>query len=820
MTAADPIRDAFRRWGYLQADLDPFGRLQPLAHPEIEAAVASDPEAAARWRRVYCGPTGAEFMHVPLAERSAWVAERMEREPDALDHRFILRRLAGAELFERFMHQRYVGTKRYSLEGCAALIPLMDTLLEAAAGSSAGIVLIGMSHRGRLNTMVNVVGVPARELFAHFEDGDPRSVLGGGDVRYHLGATGDYVTRSGRRLHLHLVSNPSHLEAVDPVLMGRARARQDRIGGDAAADQVVPVLVHGDAAFAGQGIAAETLNLDGVPGFGVGGTIHVVVNNLIGFTTPPRSLHGSRHASDVARRLAIPILHVNASRPEAAAHAGRMALEYRARFHTDVVVDLIGFRRYGHSEVDDPTITQPGLYRAIEKTPMLWQTYGEHIGAAAAELETLERDITEGLSKAHEEARGARKVPVFRTLPEYWKPYAGGAWEAALEVDTAVAAERLAEIAGVITATPDGFDVHPKVAKGLELRRAMGRGEKDVDWGMAEALALGTLLRDGIRVRLTGEDTRRGTFSHRHAVLVDVGTEKEYVPLSQVGPAAFSLHDSTLSEAAVLGFEYGYSRDTPDALVCWEAQFGDFANGAQVIIDQFLAAGEDKWGLLSGLVMLLPHGYEGQGPEHSSARLERYLQLSAEDNLQVCQPTTAAQYFHLLRRQALQKWRKPLIVMTPKGLLRAPAAGSPLSALAEGRFEPVIGEEPGRAAAAIRRVIVATGKIVHELRAERAARGAGFAALISLEQLYPFPENEVAAALAAHADADEIVWVQEEPANMGAETFVRPRLEPLTGGRHVTAVHRSQSASPATGSAAAHRLEQQALISLALREPA
>ncbi len=813
--ADDRVRDAFRRWGYLAADLDPFGRLPPVVHPELERASAGA-EGSERWRRIYCGPIGAEFMQMIHDDRCRWVARAMESDPPEADRAFILRRLAEAELLERFMHRRYVGTRRYSLEGCAALIPLLDGVLEGAADHGAEVVLIGMSHRGRLNTMVNVVGVPARALFAHFEDADPRSVLGSGDVRYHLGAAGEYRTRSGRVLRLRLISNPSHLEAVDPVLMGRARARQQRIGGADALDRVVPLLVHGDAAFAGQGIAAETLNLDGVPGFGVGGTIHVVVNNCIGFTTEPRSLHGSRYASDVARRLSIPILHVNGQRPEDAARAGRMALDYRASFHTDVVVDLIGFRRYGHSEVDDPTTTQPKLYRAIESTPMLWQAYAAETGVAEPDLQALEREIVERLTRARDEVEGATEVPPLRALPAHWADYVGGPWNASLEVETQVPLDRLRTISQRIATAPPGFALHPKVARLLDERRAMGRGEQDVDWALAEALAFGSLLLAGTPVRLTGEDTRRGTFNQRHAVLVDHETEEEYVPLAHLDErqAPLAVHDTPLSEAAVLGYEYGYSRDAPDTLVCWEAQFGDFANGAQVILDQFIASGEDKWRLLSGLVLLLPHGYEGQGPEHSSARLERFLQLAGEDNIQVCQPTTAAQYFHLLRRQALRRWRKPLVVLTPKSLLRAKSAASPLQELAAGRFLPVLGDDR---AEEVKRVLVATGKIVHELRAARQQRGRRRLAIVSLEQLYPFPEAEMAQALRAHPDAPEVVWVQEEPANMGALAFVRPHLERLTGGRRITSVRRSASASPATGSAAAHRLEQDALYNLAFR---
>ncbi len=815
MIPPDRLPDAFRRWGYLQADLDPLGRLEPLVHPDLEGA---EGKAAQPWRRLYCGSIGAEFMHIHILERAAWVAERMETEPPATDTRRILRRLAEAELLERFLHQRWVGSKRYSLEGSAALIPLLDALLDASAAHGADTALLAMSHRGRLNVMINVAGRPARDLFTHFEDGDPRSVLGGGDLRYHLGATGVHTTPSGEEVQVHLVSNPSHLEAVGPVMMGRARARQDRVGSDGVR-RVVPVALHGDAALAGQGITAETFNLDGLAGFGVGGTLHVVVNNLIGFTTPPAALHASRYATDVAKRLPIPIFHVNGFDPEAVVRAAVMAADYRARFGTDVVVDLVGFRRYGHSEVDDPTITQPLLYRRIEALPPLWQDYGRRTGATDQELAALEEEITDGLQAAREEAEGRTAMPEFRTLPQYWAPYQGGPYSPELEVETGVAPDRLAEIAAGLASVPEGFNVHEKVARGLTRRREMGRGERPVDWGMAEALALGSLLWEGVPVRLVGEDSRRGTFNQRHAVLFDVEDGREHVPLAHLHPdqAPVAIHDTILSEAAALAFEYGWSRDTPEALVCWEAQFGDFVNGAQVILDQFVSAAEDKWGLLSGLVLLLPHGYEGQGPEHSSARLERFLQLAAEDNMQVTQPSTAAQLFHLLRRQALRRWRKPLVVLTPKGMLRSAAAASSLEDLSKGRFQTIRGDlAPGEA----HRVLICSGKLVHELRERREERpDAPSTAIVSLEQLYPFPEEEVAAALEAHSAAVEIVWVQEEPANMGARAYVRPRLQRLAGDRHVTTVQRSASASPATGSLAAHKVEQEALLELAFAHP-
>ncbi len=808
--AGRSLRDSFRRWGYLQADLDPLGRLSPLVHPDLESA--EGPEAA-RWRAIYCGPLGAEFLHIPDADRCRWIARRMEADPPEPDRRRILRRLAAAETFERFLHQRFVGTRRYSLEGAASLIPLLDSLLEGSARNGAELAILGMSHRGRLNVMAHVLGVPPASIFAQFEDVEPRSVLGGGDVRYHLGATGEVRTRAGGVLQLHLVSNPSHLEAVNPVLMGRTRARQARLGKDGPA-RAIAINLHGDAAFAGQGIAAETLNLSELPGFDVGGTLHVVINNLLGFTTPFESLHSSRYATDVARRLSVPIFHVNGQDPEAVARAGLLAAEYRAEFRTDVVVDLICYRRYGHSEVDDPTTTQPILYRKIASLPMLWEEYAERIGAGREEREALESEIRKNLEEELARARSMTRRPVLSRLPGYWDPYSGGKYDPALEVETSVSAELLEEIGGRLATAPPGFAVHPKVEKGLGERLAMSRGERRIDWGMAEALAFGSLLREGTPVRLSGQDARRGTFNQRHGVLFDTRDGKEDVPLARVGEGQgrFEILDTPLCEAAALGFEYGYSRDTPEALVCWEAQFGDFANGAQILIDQFLVAGENKWGLLTGLVLLLPHGYEGQGPEHSSARPERFLALAADDNLQICQPTTAAQYFHLLRRQALRRWRKPLVVLTPKSLLRSPAASSDREELASGSFRPVLA---GGVASDAERVLLCSGKIGHELIAEAGRRGEGRTAVVRLEQLVPFPEAALSAELRRHPGARRILWVQEEPGNMGPLFYVRPRLQALAGERPLSAVHRSESASPATGSARAHAIEQEALLSLA-----
>src|SRR5580658_3178320 len=806
--AQERVWDAFRRWGYLQANLDPLGDMAPVAMPELELSGAD----AAAARRVYCGTIGVEFMHIPEREKREWIQARVEAEAPEADRARILEWLIKAEIFEQTIQSRYLGTKRFSLEGESSLIALLDSILNAAAEYGAEKGMLAMSHRGRLNVMVNIVGRSAAEVFARFEDVDPRSVLGGGDVKYHMGATGEFVTAGGKKVGMHLVSNPSHLVAVDPVAIGRTRAKQERRG-DAGLRHVVPVLMHGDAAFAGQGVWAETLNMAGVEGFTVGGSVHIIVNNLIGFTTIPRDSQSSRFASDLAKRLPIPIFHVNSEDPDAVARVGRLAAEYRYAFGTPVVVDLIGYRRHGHSEVDDPTITQPLRYRKIDAHPPLWETYSEKIGVDAAPI--VQR-VRGELDAAQKQALELEKNPPMRKLPPYWDAYRGGRYNAAMEVDTGVASGELAAIGEALTRYPEGFHVHPKVKKLLEQRLEMAQGKRPLDYGMAEALAFGTLLKQRVPVRLSGQDSRRGTFNQRHAALIDIETEEEYVPLRHLGhgEAWFEAINSTLSEASVLGFEYGFSRDFPEALVLWEAQFGDFANGAQIIIDQFISAGEDKWNLLSGVVLLLPHGYEGQGPEHSSARIERYMQLAAEDNLQICQPSTAAQYFHMLRRQSLRAWRKPLIVFTPKSMLRHPDASSNIEDFTRLRFLPVVSDHEVQDA---KRILIASGKVGHELRSERRRRKDSSTAIFFLDQLYPLPRTEISAALAEHPHAREIVWVQEEPANMGALFYILPRLERLAQakGLQVRSVKRSASASPATGSAKAHELEQKTLLALA-----
>src|SRR5881396_2018597 len=812
------VFDALRRWGYLEAPLDPLGLFETLKHPDLEALAG---EAAEEARGIYSGTIGADFMHLVQPERRRWIAERMESPAPESDRDVILERLVRADLFEQVLQARYLGTKRFSLEGVTALIPLLDSILDAAGEHGAESSIMAMSHRGRLNVMVHAACKPPHEVVSGFEDVDPRSVLGAGDVKYHVGATGTYVTSSGKEIGIHLVSNPSHLEAVDPVAVGRARAKQTRYGlrgpyvdrSPETLNKVVPIVMHGDAAFAGQGIWAETLNFADLRAYTVGGTIHIIVNNLIGFTTRPAQEHSSRFASDIAKRQSVPIFHVNAEDPDAVVRVGKIATEYRAMFGSDVVVDIIGYRRHGHSEVDDPTITQPLLYERIKNHSPLWKIYAERSGIDSTQIaEVVRKEYEEEQTKA----RALKKIPHLRRLPEYWAPYFHGRYKPEYEVDTGLTRGKLAEIADGLVRVPDGFHVHPKIVKLLQQRAEMGHGKRAVDYGFAEALAFGSLLLEGTPVRLTGQDSQRGTFNQRHAVLVDSETEEEYLPLAHLAPnqGFCEIYNSSLSEAGCLGFEYGFSRDYPEALVLWEAQFGDFANGAQVIIDQFISAGEDKWNLPAGIVMLLPHGYEGQGPEHSSARMERFMQLAAEDNMQICQPSTAAQYFHMLRRQVRRMWRKPLIVFTPKSMLRHPDASSNIEEFMKPRFLPLVPDREVRDAG---RILIASGKVGHELRAERRRRKDTNTAIFFLDQLYPLPRTEIAAAIDEHPNAREIVWVQEEPGNMGAAGYILPRFERIAKARGLNfrSVKRSASASPATGSAKAHELEQKTLLALA-----
>jgi 2-oxoglutarate dehydrogenase E1 component len=831
--------NAYRVRGHLLAHLDPLDHLPREHHPDLDYHTygfsdadlervmpagglyglreAPLGEIIRRLRETYCGSIGVEMMHITATDRRTWLQERLEPNLnvsvlDRDSRLYILDRITAAEQFESFVHTKYVGTKRFSLEGAESLIPLLELVIERAGLQGVEEVVLGMAHRGRLNVLANVMGKEPADIFAEFEDIDPESMFGGGDVKYHLGFSSDRKTRVGDNMHLSLAFNPSHLEAVDPVVVGRVRAKQRRRR-DKKHERVLGVLVHGDAAFAGQGLVAETLNLSDIHGYRSGGTVHVIVNNQIGFTTLPEASRSTYYCTDVAKMIQVPIFHVNGEDPDAVAQVVRVAMEYRKTFSCDVIIDMFCYRKYGHNEADEPAFTQPALYQKIERRPTVRQVYAQRLVSEGA-IAQAEADAMVQRHHRLLEAEFVRKRerPTVSALRGIWAGYRGAADASVPDLETGVPQQTLEHITDRITTVPPGFGAHPKIQRLLQARRQMGTGQQPIDWGMGEALAFGSLVLDGRLVRLSGQDSRRGTFSQRHAVIVDQNTEKEYVPLAHIRDeqAFFRIYDSPLSEAAVLGFEFGYSLDYPDGLVMWEAQFGDFVNGAQVIIDQFITSSEDKWKRLSGLVMLLPHGFEGQGPEHSSARFERFLEACAEDNIQVCYPTTPAQYFHLLRRQALRSWKKPLIVMTPKSLLRLPAARSPLDHFTRGRFQRVLDDPTPRAEA--HRVLICTGKVFYDLDEERKRRKDQETAILRLEQLYPLSDGELARALDMYANAEELVWVQEEPANMGAHRYIFVRLLQAAAHRSVRSVTRAESASPATGSSKAHGLEQEELV--------
>jgi 2-oxoglutarate dehydrogenase E1 component len=871
----------YRVRGHLIAHLDPLDAEPPRIHAELDPAtygltiwdlprsfvtdnlagrdVATLDEILHLLRDAYCRTLGIEYMHIQDPVQKRWIQNQVEGvsarfDPD--EQRYILERLNAAEVFERFLHTRYVGQKRFGLEGAESTIVILDTVLDEAAQAGATEVVMGMAHRGRLNVLANIVGKSYREIFEEFEGNlDPDSVQGSGDVKYHKGASGKFTGRSGIELPVTMSSNPSHLEAVDPVVEGMARAKQDRVApptdgtpGAAAGREphfpILPLLVHGDAAFAGQGVVAETLNLSGLSGYRVGGTVHLVINNQLGFTTRPEAARTSVYATDVAKMVQAPIFHVNGDDPEACVRAARLAFAFRQTFHKDVVIDLICYRKHGHNEGDDPSYTQPLMYRLIDAKRSVRKLYTETLvrrgDITLDQAEQVLNDFSARLQVALDEVR-AESAPPPPTLPP-----AEPAEVVIPPVATGVPEAELTALATVTRSVPAGFTLHPKLERQFVQRDEMVAGGQ-VDWALAEALALGSLLLDGVDVRLTGQDTRRGTFSQRHAVLVDNVTGAEFVPLAHLGdgPAGsglepttrlgqFTIRDSLLSEYAAVGFEYGYSVEAPDALVAWEAQFGDFVNGAEIIIDNFLVAAEDKWGQHAGLVMLLPHGYEGQGPEHSSARIERFLSLCARGNLRVAMPSTAAQYFHLLRAQVARARMTPLVVITPKSMLRAVAARSPMEALVHGGFAEVIDDpgvtDPDR----IRRVVLASGKVAHEALQRRDLRRAGTApapvrasdvpsvepdevAVVRVEQLYPWPGDPIRAVLDRYPGTREVVWLQEEPENMGAWSFVHARLHRLLRDRFsLRHVSRAESASPATGSSALHQLEQADLLDRAV----
>jgi 2-oxoglutarate dehydrogenase E1 component len=834
--------NAYRVRGHLIADLDPLGD-EPQYHPELDpefydltmwdwdrkfiigdllgtADGSLKPntlrEILDTLRATYCGRIGVEYMNIQDPEQKRWLQERMEptrnSEPLAPERKHrLLQKLIRSHAFEKFLHARFVGHKRFSLEGGETLIPILDQLLEAAAADGATECVMGMSHRGRLNVVTQTIGKAFERIFAQFEGNpDPLAPQGSGDVKYHLGATGRHVTADGKVVDITLSPNPSHLEAVDPVVEGIARAKQDMVGGDEGRRRILPVLIHGDAAFAGQGVVAETLNLSQLHGYRTGGTVHIIVNNQIGFTTPVDDARSSPYPTDVAKMGQAPIVHVNGDDPEASARAVRLAFAYRQEFHRDVVIDMFCYRRHGHNEGDEPSFTNPRMYSKIRNHAPVAELYAEKLvreGAVTAEeVEAMRKEADAELERAF--ARADEPSQALQPATVDRRQTAPGA------KPTSVSDEVVQTIGRALLQEPPDVDVHPKLVKFLDHRRALLEGKSDLDWATAEALAFGALALEGHTVRLSGQDSARGTFSQRHMVLHDDDTDSNWIALQHVSPDQGPVYaiDSPLSEAAVLGFEYGYSIAAPEALVMWEAQFGDFVNGAQVHIDQFLAGGEAKWGQPSGVVLLLPHGYEGQGPEHSSARLERFLQLAAEDNLQVAAPTTPAQYFHLLRRQVRESVRKPLVVMTPKSLLRHARAVSPLDALTEGRFRPVI-EDP--AGADVTRILLCSGKVYYDLARARDEAGREDAAVIRMEQLYPFPREELAQVLERHPQADT-VWVQEEPKNMGAWAFLALRFADAFPKRRLRYVGRAESASTATGYYNTHTREQERLVGEAL----
>jgi 2-oxoglutarate dehydrogenase E1 component len=834
----------YRVRGHLIADLDPLRWKEPHTHPELDPATYgltiwdldreffTDGVAGKTHmtlgdllgvlRDAYCRRIGVEYMHIQEPDQKRWIQDHVEgvKISLALDEQLhILDRLNAAEAFERFLNTKYMGHKRFGLEGAESAIPLIDEVLDQAAQAGCVEAVLGMAHRGRLNVLANIVGKSFRQIFKEFEGNiDPDTTQGSGDVKYHVGASGKFVGRSGRELPVTLSANPSHLEAVDPVVEGMARAKQDLID-DPEAFSVLPFVIHGDAAFAGQGVVAETLNLSDLKGYRVGGTVHLVINNQVGFTTNPEAARSSVYATDVAKMVQAPIFHVNGDDPEACTRVARFAFGFRQAFHKDVVIDMWCYRRHGHNEGDDPSYTQPLMYQRIEGRRSVRKLYTEAlVKRGDITLEDAERsldDFSARLQTGLDETR--------QTAPP--KGTRARAPEASIgvlpHIDTGVARETLDRVAAALHEPPSTVVVHPKLQKQLETRKAL-YAEGQVDWALGEALAFGSILLSGTDIRLSGQDTRRGTFSQRHSVLVCYETATDYAPLAHLAPeqGKFWVYDSLLSEYAALGFEYGYSVVAKDALVCWEAQFGDFVNGAQIVIDQFIVAAEDKWQQTSGLVLLLPHGYEGQGPEHSSARIERFLTLCAEDNLQVVNCTTAAQYFHALRRQVVRDVRKPLVVFTPKSLLRARQARSAIELFTRGSFEEVLDDpfylDGGGDAAAAERVVLASGKVAYDAMAKRDETKAP-AAVVRVEQLYPWPEAAIADVLARYERASEVVWLQEEPENMGGWSFARGRLERLTGDDYtLRAATRPESGSPATGSSTVHQQEQEELIARAL----
>jgi multifunctional 2-oxoglutarate metabolism enzyme len=848
--------NAYRVRGHLIADIDPLHALPVLYHPELDIetygltiwdldrtfivdGLANRDSMTLRevldiLQRAYCGKVGVEYRHIQSKEEKLWIREQIRREfvePQSLPvdvKKRLLWKLISAEQFERFLHTKYLGQKRFSLEGCETVIPVLDRLIDGAAERGVTQIVFGMAHRGRLNVLANVIGNLCERIFAAFEGSvHPEFPADEGDVKYHQGATGEReLGDGGAKVSLSLSPNPSHLEAVDPVVEGMVRAKQDETMGqhDLTREQVMdlalPVLLHGDAAFAGQGVVMETLNLAQLKGYRTGGTIHIIINNQIGFTTSPEAGRSTIYSTDVARMTQLPIFHINGDDPEAAYRVLQIALNYRQEFNKDVVLDLVGFRRLGHNETDEPSYTQPLMYARVKAHPGVRTVYAKRLIKEGVVTEEEVKNLIDERVRRYEDALANAKRKVAEDPPQS-QPRVEEI-DGSEIVPTGVNSETIKSIAHKIAVVPEGFNVNPKMVGQLARRAKMGDGSVPLDWAFAEAVAFGSLVLEGTRVRLSGQDSGRGTFSQRHAVLYDTQTGKAWAPLSELrseeNPGArFDVFDSSLSEEGVLGFEYGYSVVNQDALVLWEAQFGDFGNGAQTIIDQYVAASEDKWKQKSRVVMLLPHGYEGQGPEHSSARLERYLQLCAENNLQVCYPTTPAQYFHLLRRQVRPGMERPLVVMTPKSLLRLPAASSTIDELANGGFRPLIDDHDIADPSAVTKIVLCSGKLYYDLIDARKKAPEARVAIVRLEQFYPFPLTGIREMLARYENARELVWAQEEPQNMGGWTFMQERLENLLPEcRRPRYVGRAASASPATGSYSIHQKEQAQLVADAL----
>ena len=854
VAAAMALVKAYRMHGHLAAHLDPLGsepvgdpaldpeRLIPKLTPELQARIPASllrlyveadtlADALPLLRETYCGAIAYEIEHISDHERRVWLRKAIEsgkyRQPLTADEkRKLLERLTEVEGFERYLRRAFLGQKQFSIEGLDVMVPMLDETITLSAESGAHEVVIGMAHRGRLSVLTHTIGQPYESILREFEGERTIEVVvsdsegGSGDVKYHLGASGIRKTASGE-ITVTLCANPSHLEAVDPVVEGRTRAEQtDRSTRAGVHDPGValPILIHGDASFAGQGVVAETLNIEGLGGYSTGGTLHLIANNQIGFTTDPAEGRSTRYSSDLAKGFDIPIIHVNADDPEAAMSAIRLALAFRSRFGHDVVVDLVGYRRFGHNEQDEPAYTQPLMAHHIDAHPTVREQFAERLTAegviGADDATALESSVGQMLRAAHERLKATFEQAAAPGAPE---PPALPQPASSEGIVTAVAAERLRELDAELLTVPEHFTVHPKLARQLE-RRTTALDEGGIDWGQAESLAYASLLVEGIPIRLTGQDTERGTFSHRHLVLHDVQNGQAYAPIQNLeeASASFEIHNSPLSEEACLGFEYGYSVAAPEALVAWEAQFGDFVNGAQVQIDQFIVSGLSKWGQTSRLTLLLPHGYEGNGPEHSSARLERFLQLAAQENIRIANCTTAAQYFHLMRRQALDPSARPLVVMTPKGLLRLKQAASVMADLAEGSFRPVLGD-PTADASEVRRLVLCSGKVYYDLAGHESRAEARSIAIGRLEQLYPFPVADAAELVRSFPQLEEVVWAQEEPQNMGAWRAIRHRLEEsLPGGVRLRYVGRPWRASPSEGYPTAHLREQDRIVREAL----